>query len=38
MKLLRVPISGLRSSPYESTAPVLDLTSGRSLRFLDTFS
>ena len=31
---LRPPISGLRCSPYESTAPLLDLTSVRSLRNL----
>ena len=37
MNLLRGPISRLRSSPYESTAAVLDLTSGRSLRFLHNF-
>jgi hypothetical protein len=34
MNLLREPISRLRSSPYASTAPVLDTTSVRSLRFL----
>jgi len=37
MNLLRAPISHLRSSPYVSTAPVLDATSGRSRRFLHTF-
>lgn len=34
MNLLREPISRLRSSPYRCTAPVLDTTSARSLRFL----
>jgi hypothetical protein len=38
MKLLRDSISGLRSSPYDSTAAVLDPTSNRSLRFLRAFS
>ena len=37
MNLLRDPISRLRSSPYASTAAVLDVTSARSLRFLHTF-
>jgi len=37
MNLLRVPISGLRSSPHDSAAAVLDLTSGRSRRFLRAF-
>ncbi len=30
--LLRTPISGLRCSPYGSTAPLLDLASARSRR------
>ncbi len=34
MNLLREPISRLRSSPYGRTAPVLNATSVRSLRFL----
>ena len=34
MNLLRDPISRLRSSPYDSTAAVLDAPSGRSRRFL----
>jgi len=37
MNLLRTPISHLRSSPYASTVPVLDASSGRSRRFLHTF-
>jgi len=37
MNLLRNPISCLRSSPYTSTAAVLDATSGCSRRFLPTF-
>lgn len=36
-KLLRVPIWGLRCSPYGCTAPLLNPTSGRSLRFSDDF-
>ena len=36
MNLLRDPISALRTSPYESTAAVLEPTSGRSRRFLHT--
>ena len=36
MNLLRDPISALRSSPYGCTAAVLELTSGRSRRFLHT--
>jgi hypothetical protein len=31
-------VPGLGSSPYESTAVVLDVTSGRSRRFLHDFS
>jgi len=38
MNLLRDPISALRPSPYESTAAVLEPTSGRSRRFLRTSS
>jgi hypothetical protein len=37
MNLLRHPISRLRSSPYGSTAAVLDATSGGSRRFLRAF-
>ncbi|MGY0193606.1 hypothetical protein ACWA7J_00875 [Leptothrix sp. BB-4] len=38
MNLLRDPIWRLCSSPYGSTAVVLDATSGRSRRFLHDFS
>jgi hypothetical protein len=38
MNLLRDPISRLRSSPCVSTAAVLDVTSGRSRRFLRAFA
>ena len=38
MNLLRDPILRLRCSPYACTAALLIATSGRSQRFLHTFS